>query len=109
MNAARRGIVALTLLAAAACKGEDAPKLLETIGSHAATARLLVGELEARHVSRRYATLLARRLAEALDQQAKAAGKAKLSAGERREVSVALADARRDVARAAAVAEAEAR
>jgi len=105
MNAARHGTIALVLLAAAACTGSDAPKLQETIGSHAATARLLAGELDARHVSRRYAALLARRLAEALDQQAKAAAKAKLSAAERREVSVALAAARRDVAHAAAVAE----
>ena len=106
MNAARHGIVALTLVVASACKGEDAPKLVETIGSHAATARLLVDELRAHHVSRRYATVLAHRLAEALAQQAKAADAAKLSPGERRRVSVALTDARRDVSRAAAVAEA---
>ena len=103
-NAARRGIVALTLLAASACKGEDAPKLLQTIGSHAATARLLVGELGAHHVSRRYGAVLARRFADALAEQATAADDAKLTASERRAVSVALSDARRDVARAAAVA-----
>jgi hypothetical protein len=106
MNAARRGIVALTLLVASACKGEDAPKLVETIGSHAATARLLVGELRAHQVSRRYATVLAHRLAEALERQAKAADAAKLTPSERRAVSVALADARRDVSRATAAAEA---
>ena len=106
MNAVRHGTIALVLLAAAACTGSDAPKLQETIGSHAATARLLAGELDARHVSRRYAALLARRLAEALDQQAKAAEQAKLSSGEQRRVSVALWEARREVARAAAAAEA---
>jgi hypothetical protein len=105
-NAARHAIVALTLVVAGACKGEDAPKLLQTIGSHAATARLLVGELGAHHVSRRYAAVLARRLADALEQQAKTAAAAKLTASERHAVGVVLSDARRDVARAAAVAEA---
>lgn len=103
MSAARRGIIALTLFAAA-CRSADAPKLVETIDSHAATARLLVAELGTQHVSRRYAIDLTHRLGQGLDQQATAAEQARLSSDDRRRVGDALARARRDVARAAAVA-----